>query len=102
MATMEGPLVLADISGYTKFIAATELEHSDVLVRRMHNTIVASLKGRLEMVQLEGDAVFFVGEGAPPELIQWLEDSYVTFHQRMRRFLERRQCSCDAAPERRS
>ena len=102
MATMEGPLVLADISGYTRFIAATELEHSDVLVRRMLNTIVASLKGRLEMVQLEGDAVFFVGEGAPPELVQWLEDSYVTFHRRMLRFLERRQCSCDAcakAPE---
>ena len=99
---MEGPLVLADISGYTKFIAATELEHSDVLVRRMLNTIVASLKGRLEPVQLEGDAVFFVGEGAPAELIQWLEDSYLTFHRRMRRFLERSQCSCDAcaiAPE---
>jgi len=99
---MEGPLVLADISGYTKFIAATELEHSDVLVRRMLNTIVASLKGRLEMAQLEGDAVFFVGDGAPPELIQWLEECYLTFHRRMGRFLERRQCSCDAcerAPE---
>lgn len=57
MATTEGPLVLADISGYTKFMAATELEHSDVLVRRMLNTIVASLKGRLEMAQLEGDGV---------------------------------------------
>lgn len=39
MATTEGPL-----------------EHSDVLVRRMLNTIVASLKGHLEMAQLEGDA----------------------------------------------
>src|SRR5258706_14946440 len=85
MATVEGPLVLADISGYTKFIAATQLEHSDVLVRRMLSTIVASLKGRLEMAQLEGDAVFFVGEGVPPELIHWLEDSYLTFHGRMRR-----------------
>jgi uncharacterized protein DUF2652 len=102
MATTEGPLVLADISGYTKFIAATELEHSDILVRRMLNTIVASLKGRLEMAQLEGDGVFFVGEGAAPELIQWLEGSYLAFHRRMRTFLERRQCSCDAcakAPE---
>jgi class 3 adenylate cyclase len=102
MATTEGPLVLADISGYTTFMAATELEHSETLVRRMLNTIVASLKGRLEMVQLEGDGVFFVGEGVPPKLIQWLEGSYLTFHRRMRTFLERRQCSCDAcarAPE---
>jgi len=102
MATMEGPLVLADISGYTKFIAATELEHSDVLVRRMLNTIVASLNGRLEMVQLEGDGVFFVGEGGTAELIGWLEASYLAFHRRMRTFLDRRQCSCDAcvrAPE---
>lgn len=102
MATTEGALVLADISGYTRFIAATELEHSDVLVRRMLNTIVASLKDRLDMAQLEGDAVFFVGEGAVPHLIQWLEESYVVFHRRMRLFLERRQCSCDAcakAPE---
>lgn len=96
MPTMEGPLVLADISGYTTFMAPTELEHSDVLVRRMLNTIVASLKGRLEMAQLEGDAVFFVGEGVPTDLIQWLEGSYLSFHRRMRTFLERRQCSCDA------
>lgn len=96
MATMEGPLVLADISGYTRFVAETELEHSDVLVRRMLNTIVASLKGRLQMAQLEGDAVFFAGEGASPELIRWLEDTYLTFHRRMRAFLARRQCSCDA------
>ena len=102
MSTKQGPLVLADISGYTQFMAATELEHSDVLVRRLLNTIVASLKGRLEMAQLEGDGVFFVGEGVAPDLIQWLEGSYVTFHRRMRTFLERRQCSCDAcakAPE---
>ncbi|MGH2472758.1 MAG: DUF2652 domain-containing protein [Candidatus Limnocylindria bacterium] len=102
MATAIGPLVLADISGYTKFISATELEHSDVLVRRMLSTIVASLKGRLEMAQLEGDAVFFVGAGVAPELIEWLEGSYLTFHRRMGTFLARRQCSCDAcarAPE---
>lgn len=92
----EGPLVLADISGYTKFVAETELDHSDVLVRRMLNVIIASLKGRLEMAQLEGDAIFFVGEAAPPDLIAWLEESYVTFHRRMRTFLERRRCSCDA------
>lgn len=61
MATTEGPLVLADISGYTTFVATTQLEHSDVLVRRVLNTIVASFEGRLEMAQLEGDAVFFGG-----------------------------------------
>jgi hypothetical protein len=54
MSTTEGPLVLADISGYTTFMATTELEHSDVLVRRLLNTIVASLKGRLEMAQARG------------------------------------------------
>lgn len=96
MATLEGPIVLADISGYTKFMAATQLEHSDVVVRRMLSTIVASLKGRLNMAQLEGDGVLFVSEGDVPQLIPWLEDTYVTFHRRMRTFLERRQCSCDA------
>src|SRR5688500_6753380 len=102
MATTEGPLVLADLSGYTTFIAATGLGHSHGLVRRRLHTVVASLKGRLEMVQLEGDGVFFVGEGVAPALIQWLEASYLTFHRRMRTFLERRQCSCGActkAPE---
>ena len=102
MATMEGPLVLADISGYTKFVAQTQLEHSAVLVRRMLNTIVASLKGRLRRAQLEGDAAFFVGDELAPELIGWLEESYVTFHRRVGTFLARRQCSCDAcakAPE---
>jgi len=36
----------------------------------------------------EGDGVFFIGEGVASELIQWLEGAYVTFHRRMRTFVE--------------
>ena len=53
-----GCLLIADISGYTSYLGATELQHAhDVLVDLME-TIVGSLRPRLHIAQLEGDAAF--------------------------------------------
>ncbi len=98
----EGPLVLADISGYTKFITSTELEHSQDIITELLDTVVASLSERLELAQLEGDAVFFVGERTGPELIGWLEEAFVALHRRLRDILALTSCPCQAcvrAPE---
>ena len=56
--TQTGYLVLADISGYTSFVAQTEIEHADMALAFLLETIVEKLSNLLTISQLEGDAVF--------------------------------------------
>ena len=56
--TQKGFLILADITGYTPFVAETELEHSQEILRRMLNNIISSLTPVFTLAEVEGDAVF--------------------------------------------
>ncbi|MGC3944737.1 MAG: DUF2652 domain-containing protein [Chryseolinea sp.] len=56
--TQRGFLILADITGYTPFVAETELEHSQEILRRMLNGIISSLTPVFTLAEVEGDAVF--------------------------------------------
>jgi hypothetical protein len=49
---------LADISGYTSFVAQTEIEHADLALSYLLETIVEKISSLLTICQLEGDAVF--------------------------------------------
>jgi hypothetical protein len=93
-----GPLVLVDISGYTTFVAETELTHSQILVAELLDAVVQSLGAHLEVSRLEGDAVFFVGDSTGPELMDWFDETYLAFHRRLRKVVAERavHCSCQA------
>ena len=53
-------LMIADISGYTRFMVAnqTELEHSHQIVGALLEAIIEEVEIPLEVAKLEGDAVF--------------------------------------------
>ena len=71
---MSAYLILADISGYTKFLTGTELEHSDAIVTELTKLIRSRLVPPMLFVKLEGDAVFcFSGADAFPDGEQVLE-----------------------------
>ena len=93
-----GPLVLVDISGYTTFVAETELAHSQILVAELLDAVIESLGDHLEVSNLEGDAVFFVGASTTPELNDWIDTTYLAFHRRLRDVVATRavRCSCQA------
>ena len=55
----EGALVLADISGYSKFVAQTEVDHSWSILHELLDTMVRSVQGRMDVSQVEGDAILF-------------------------------------------
>ncbi len=95
-AAREGPLVLADISGYTTFVATTELEHSQMAVGYLLEAMIASFDGKLEPGQVQGDAVLFVSDRFDPRLLSWIEDAYVEFHRMVRSLLARSTCGCRA------
>src|SRR5204862_248041 len=65
----EGALVLADISGYSKFIAQTEVEHSWSILHELLDTMVRSVQGRMDVSQVEGDAILFISGLSTAEVI---------------------------------
>ncbi len=96
MAPTQGTLVLADISGYTSYMAGTEHEHSIEILRELIETIARSFEGRLHVDQLEGDAICATTERTGPEIIGWLHDTFGQFHHRLRDIRELSTCPCRA------
>jgi class 3 adenylate cyclase len=92
----QGTLVLADISGYTKYMAGTEHEHSIEILRELIETIANSFDGRLHVDQLEGDALCATTERTDPQIIAWLHDTFGRFHERLRDIRELSTCPCRA------
>jgi len=92
----EGALVLADISGYSKFIAQTEVEHSWSILHELLDTMVRSVQGRMDVSQVEGDAILFISGLSTAEVIAALEETFVAFHRRLRDMQAVTTCPCDA------
>jgi len=92
----EGALVLADISGYSKFIAQTEVDHSWSILHELLDTMVRSLEGRMDVSQVEGDAILFISGLTTAEVIAAVEGTFVAFHRRLRDMQAVTTCPCSA------
>ena len=98
--TDRGFLVLADISGFTRFVTSSELEHGAEVTGALLATVIHRLAPPLEIQELEGDAVFAVGPdrlvpdgGVLPGL---LVDSFSAFKERQRQLVQENDCECRA------
>jgi uncharacterized protein YndB with AHSA1/START domain len=95
-----GYLVLADISGYTSFMAGTELEHAHDVVAELLELVVKTLTPALTLSKLEGDAVF----AYTPEsrftrgeaLLELIETCYIAFRDHLSTISHRTTCDCNA------
>ena len=56
--TQHGHLVISDISGYTSYVAQTELEHAHEVLSELLALLLNRLTPVLTLSKLEGDAVF--------------------------------------------
>ena len=92
----EGALVLADISGYSAFVAQTEVDHSWSILHELLDTVVRSVEGRMDVSQVEGDAILFITGLAPIDVINALEGTFVSFHRRLRDMEAVSTCPCNA------
>jgi hypothetical protein len=95
-----GFLVLADISGYTKFVTGTELEHGAAVTGALLETVMDRLAPPLEIQELEGDAVFAIGAdrflsdpGALPTL---LGGAFAAFKAQQALMARDESCGCGA------
>lgn len=98
--TQTGSLVLADISGFTAFLATTELEHAHDILLELLQLVVDHLKPSLTVAEIEGDAVFaFAPRGAFPRgetLLELVETTYGAFLGRVESIRLHTTCSCTA------
>ncbi|HKW58635.1 MAG TPA: DUF2652 domain-containing protein [Candidatus Dormibacteraeota bacterium] len=92
----EGALVLADISGYSSFVAQTEVDHSWSILHELLDTVVRSVQGRMDVSQVEGDAILFITGMTTPDVIAAIEGTFVAFHRRLRDMQAVTTCPCNA------
>jgi hypothetical protein len=100
LRTQKGYLVLADISGYTFFLANTELEHADIALSHLLETIVGRLSTGLTISKLEGDAVFAYIEESKLQggvaLLSLIDDTYLAFLKQAEELRRKATCPCKA------
>lgn len=95
-----GYLVLADISGFTAYLAGVELEHANEILSDLIETIVGRFEPLLTISKFEGDAVFaYAPDVRVPRgetLLELLELTYVAFRDRCEAAHRRTTCECNA------
>jgi len=95
-----GFLVLADISGFTAFVTATELEHGADVTGVLLGGVMEALAPPLEIQELEGDAVFALGrdgaEQSDRALIDAFARAFEAFSERQREMALDTSCHCRA------
>ncbi len=98
--TQHGYLVIADISGYTSFVAKTELEHSQEILSELLELMVSRFQPTMTISKLEGDAVFAYGPEkifvCSETLIDFIESIYMAFRDKQLSMKRTTTCTCNA------
>ena len=90
---------IADISGYTNFLAGVELDHAQDIIADFMNTVVKGLRPPFRLAKFEGDAAFVyaIAEKLDGSLLQDAIDSaYFKFRRRVRDVKQASSCECKA------
>lgn len=92
-------LFLPDISGYTKFIQTTEVEHSQHVISELLEVLIGANTQELKLAEIEGDALFFYKENEIPSqenLLAQIELMFTAFYSHLKMLGKNRICPCNA------
>lgn len=92
-------LVIADISGYTSYLAGVELDHAQDILADLMDTVVRALRPAFRLAKLEGDAAFVyaVTDRLDGSVLQdTVEGCYFAFQRRLRDVRQATTCPCNA------
>jgi hypothetical protein len=95
----KGLLFIPDISGFTRFVNETEIEHSKLIVQELLELLINTNRIGLEVSEIEGDAILFYRFGTPPnleEVYSQVEFMFCAFHRHLSAYDHRRYCLCKA------
>lgn len=92
-------LYIPDISGFTKFVQTTEVEHSQHVIAELLEVLIAANTQDLKLAEIEGDALFFYKEGEIPsqeKLLAQIETMFTAFYSHLKLLETNRICPCNA------
>ena len=92
-------LLLADLSGYTAYLANSEPDHAPALAGDLVETVVRQLRPTFRLEKLEGDAAFLVAplDGVDgPMLLDAIDATYDAFRRRMQSVTSATTCDCES------
>lgn len=92
-------LFLPDISGFTKFVQSTEVEHSQHVIAELLEVLIEANTQDLRLAEVEGDALFFYKEGEIPSqerLLAQIETMFTAFYSHLKLLETNRICPCNA------
>ena len=98
-AADSGCITIADISGYTRYLGATELEHAQDVLSDLMDSVVSGLRQVLHISHLEGDAALAYALDEEVEasmLLDTVEETYYSFRARRRDITHSTTCDCNA------
>ncbi len=92
-------LVIADITGYTGFLAGAELDHAQDILAALMSTVVGAFRPGFKLAKLEGDAAFVYAITPTidsAELQDTIESCYFSFRRLLRDISRASTCECNA------
>ena len=101
MSSVEtGLLLIADITGYTRFLASSELEHAQDSLRSLLNLLIEHTQSPLVISRLEGDAVIsYAPAGSFKQgqtIVEMIERTYFDFSRARELMMLNTTCTCNA------
>jgi uncharacterized protein DUF2652/polyketide cyclase/dehydrase/lipid transport protein len=91
--------LIADISGYTGYLADVELDHAQDILADLVGAVVTALRPDFRLAKLEGDAAFMFMTAETVDgsmLLDTIERCYFGFRRRRRDVRQATSCECNA------
>jgi hypothetical protein len=92
-------LFIPDISGFSKFVAETEITHSRHIIQELLDLMIQGNDSGLQVSEVEGDAILFYrfGEaGSIKTLLEQVKKMFLDFHAHLKLYESQRICRCGA------
>lgn len=99
MSQKNALIFIPDISGFTRFVNSTEIDHSQHIIEELLEVLLQSNEMDLKVSEIEGDAVLFYrfGEAPDPEEIAWQSKVFfLSFHNYLKQIEKDSVCQCGA------
>ena len=95
-----GPILIADITGYSRFLNESELIHAEQTLSALLELLVQQTRPPLVVSKLEGDAVFSYGLSAiglqGQAFVESIEACYIEFRRALELMVLNTTCPCNA------
>jgi uncharacterized protein YndB with AHSA1/START domain len=92
-------LLIADVSGYTSYLAGSELDHAQDVLTDLLQTVTDRLAPPFNLAAVEGDACFVAAPAAAISgalLLDTIDACYFGFRRRLRDIGQATTCTCNA------